>query len=83
MQVRGPALMAAALAASPFAFAAETATGTVKSFGMNAHTLTFEPAISDQLPANFKDPGLKNGESWQPGDPPTFVDEPFERLLAR
>ncbi len=58
-----PAIVAASLVAAPFAFAAESATGTVKSFDMKAHTLTLDSGITYQLPAGFKDPGLKKGEA--------------------
>jgi Cu/Ag efflux protein CusF len=57
-----PALVAVTLAASPFAFAAETATGAIKSFDMKAHTLTLENGTTYMLPAGFKDPGFKKGE---------------------
>jgi Cu/Ag efflux protein CusF len=36
--------------------------GTVKAFDLKAHTLTLADGKTYQLPANFKDPGLKMGE---------------------
>ncbi|MBN9036604.1 MAG: DUF1344 domain-containing protein [Rhizobiales bacterium] len=57
-----PAAVAALLATAPFALAAtQTATGTVKAFDMKAHTLTLNDGVVYQLPAGFKDPGLKAG----------------------
>jgi len=29
------------------------------------------------------DPGLKSGAGWQPGDPPTYVDGPLQKLMAK
>jgi Cu/Ag efflux protein CusF len=61
-----PAAAAALLATAPFALAAgQTATGTVKAFDMKAHTLTLNDGTLYQLPAGFKDPGLKSGEKVQ------------------
>lgn len=65
-----PAAAAALLATAPLALAAtQTATGTVKAFDLKAHTLTLDNGTIYQLPAAFKDPGLKSGEkvqvSWQ------------------
>ena len=57
-----PAVVAAALAAAPFAFAAEVATGAIKSLDMQAGTLTLENGTTYTLPAGFKDPGLRKGE---------------------
>ena len=57
-----PAVVAAVLTASPFAFAAETATGAIKSFDIKANTLTLANGAVYYLPSGFKDPGFKNGE---------------------
>lgn len=73
-----PLLIAVAVAAPGAAFAANTAvpapkpaaasqmeqsiTGTVKAFDLKAHTLTLADGKNYQLPATFKDPGLKAGE---------------------
>lgn len=57
-----PAAVAAVLAASPFAFAAETTAGVIKSFDMKAHTLVLEEGTTYYLPAGFKDPGFKKGK---------------------
>jgi len=56
-----PAVIAAVLATSPFAFAAETATGAVKTFDAKTHMLTLQDGITYNLPLMFKDPGLKAG----------------------
>jgi hypothetical protein len=57
-----PAVVAALLAASPFAFAAETATGAIKAFNMKTHTQTLEDGTMYYLPKGFKDPGFKAGQ---------------------
>jgi len=57
-----PAVVAAVVAASPFAFAAETATGSIKAFDMKGHTLTLQDGTIYYLPSSFKDPGFKAGE---------------------
>lgn len=73
-----PLLIALAAAAPGAAFAATTAapavkpaatsqadqsiSGTVKAFDLKAHTLTLADGKTYQLPASFKDPGLKAGE---------------------
>lgn len=73
-----PLLVALVAAAPGAAFAASTAmpaakpavtsqaeqsiSGTVKSFDLKAHTLTLADGKVYQLPATFKDPGLKAGE---------------------
>lgn len=41
--------------------AAQSAIGTVKAFDLKAHTLTLSDGKVYQLPATFKDPGLKVG----------------------
>lgn len=55
-----PAPAAAAPAAA--ATADQTASGMVKAFDLKAHTLTLADGKIYQLPADFKDPGLKIGE---------------------
>jgi len=35
--------------------------GTVKAFDLSKHTLTLDNGIAYKLPADFKDPGLKDG----------------------
>jgi Cu/Ag efflux protein CusF len=73
-----PLLIALAVAAPGAAFAAgtmapaakpaaatqadQTISGTVKAFDLKAQTLTLADGMVYQLPATFKDPGLKNGE---------------------
>lgn len=73
-----PLLFALVAAVPGAAFAASTATpapqpavtskadqlisGTVKAFDLKAHTLTLADGKIYQLPATFKDPGLKAGE---------------------
>lgn len=73
-----PLLLALVAAAPGAAFAATTAmpaakpavtsqadqsiSGTVKAFDLKAHTLTLADGKIYQLPATFKDPGLKAGE---------------------
>jgi len=42
--------------------ASQSITSTVKAFDLHAHTLTLANGIAYQLPATFKDPGLKAGE---------------------
>lgn len=62
------AAFAAGTAAAPAAKPAVTApmdqstSGTVKAFDLKAHTLTLADGKIYQLPATFKDPGLKAGE---------------------
>jgi Cu/Ag efflux protein CusF len=64
-----PAALAAALALAPAAFAGQTATGSIKSIDMEAHTLTLSDGTVYMLPSSFRDPGLKVGEkvsvSWE------------------
>lgn len=55
----------AALSLAPAALAAESATGTVKSLDMKAHTLTLGNGRIYHLPTSFADPGLKAGEKVQ------------------
>ena len=57
-----PAAIAAALITAPVAFAAETATGTVKSFNTMTHVLTLKDGISYTFPESYKAPALKAGE---------------------
>ncbi|MET0436417.1 MAG: DUF1344 domain-containing protein [Devosia sp.] len=73
-----PLLIALVAVAPGAAFAATTAmpaakpavtsqadqsiSGTVKAFDLKAHTLTLADGKIYQLPATFKDPGLKAGE---------------------
>ncbi|WEJ34885.1 DUF1344 domain-containing protein [Devosia sp. SD17-2] len=40
----------------------QTISGMVKAFDLKAHTLTLADGKTYQLPATFKDPGLKAGE---------------------
>lgn len=56
-----PAALAAIIATAPFAFAAQHATGTVRSFDTKAMTLTLDDNAVYMLPQGFKDPGLKPG----------------------
>ncbi|KQS96364.1 MULTISPECIES: DUF1344 domain-containing protein [unclassified Rhizobium] len=51
-----------AISLSSAAFAASTATGTVRAFDAKAQTLTLKDGTSYMLPASFKDPGIKVGE---------------------
>jgi hypothetical protein len=55
---------AAVVASSSLAFAALT-TGTVKTFDAKAMILTLQDGTPYYLPQNFKDPGLKAGETVQ------------------
>lgn len=57
-----PLVFATTLGVASAAFAATTTTGTVKAFDMKIHTLTLEDGNIYNLPAGFKDPGLKVGE---------------------
>jgi zona occludens toxin (predicted ATPase) len=62
-----PILIALVAAAPGAAFAASAVTpaakpGMVKAFDLKAHTLTLADGKTYQLPATFKDPGLKAGE---------------------
>ncbi len=63
-----PAVIAAVLTASPLAFAADSATGVIKSMDSKAHTITLDNGVTYQLPANFQ-PMLRTGEkvkvSWE------------------
>lgn len=52
----------ALLATPAAALAAQTATGTVKSFSAHDMTLTLSDGTTYMLPKGFKDPGLKAGE---------------------
>ena len=60
-----PIVIAGFLAASPFAFAAQQANGTVKAIDMGSMTLTLADGTIYHLPQGFKDPGLKTGEKVQ------------------
>ena len=44
------------------ATAGQSISSTVKAFDLKSHTLTLANGIAYNLPANFKDPGLKVGE---------------------
>ena len=56
-----PALAAAVLTFTP-ALAAQSATGTVRTYDSKAMTLTLDSGDVYTLPHAFKDPGLKAGE---------------------
>ena len=56
-----PAVVAAVLAALPFAFAADSATGVLKSMDSKQHTITLDNRVTYQLPASYKQT-LKSGE---------------------
>lgn len=61
-----PVAVAAALSVSSAAFAAGPSmdsTGSIKSISMKAHSLTLKDGTVYHLPAGFKDPGLKVGET--------------------
>ncbi|WP_024587921.1 DUF1344 domain-containing protein [Aliihoeflea sp. 2WW] len=57
-----PAAIAAGLALAPAAFAAETATGMIKTIDAKAHTLTLDNGTIYTLPSSFKEKDLKVGE---------------------
>ena len=58
-----PTVIAAVMASSMGAFAAESpTTGTIKALDMKAMSVTLEDGTSFMLPKTFKDPGLKVGE---------------------
>ncbi|SPH16841.1 hypothetical protein DEA8626_00355 [Defluviimonas aquaemixtae] len=58
-----PTIVAAMLATSVGAFAADTTTtDAIKAFDMKAMTLTLQDGSVYYLPKGFKDPGLKVGE---------------------
>jgi Protein of unknown function (DUF1344) len=50
------------VSAASVSFAAEQATGTVKTFNPQKMTLSLDDGTDYTLPASFKDPGLKPGE---------------------
>ncbi|MEI2387144.1 DUF1344 domain-containing protein [Breoghania sp. JC706] len=52
----------ALLASATAAFAAQTTTGTVKSFNHKSMTLTLKDGAKYRLPEGWKNPGLKAGE---------------------
>ena len=58
-------IIAASIAAAPLAFAAENATGTVKSIDLKAHSITLQDGMQFQLPTNFSDPAVKAGQKVQ------------------
>lgn len=60
--ILAPAVLAAALALAPVAFAAQSAAGSIKALDMTTHTLTLDNGTVYYLPTTFKDPGLKVGE---------------------
>ena len=60
-----PASIAAFLAVTPLALAADTTTGTVKAVDLKALTLTLDNGTTFSLPAGFKDPGLTVGSKVQ------------------
>ncbi|MEZ5870644.1 MAG: DUF1344 domain-containing protein [Nitratireductor sp.] len=55
------AAAAAIIASSTFAFAAQTANGTVKSFDQKAETLTLADGGTYWLPKGFSNPAVKAG----------------------
>lgn len=57
-----PLAVIAAIGSAGLALAATTSEGTIKSMDMKAHTITLSDGTIYQLPAGFKDPGLKVGE---------------------
>lgn len=57
-----PALVAASLALAGAAHASVTTHGHIKSVDMKAHTVTLADGTVYQMPANYKDPGLKAGD---------------------
>ncbi len=60
-----PATLAALLAAAPLAMAAQTSTGHVKSFDAKSNVLTLRNGVVYNLPADFKNPGIKSGSKVQ------------------
>lgn len=60
-----PAALAAAIIATPAAFAAQSTAGAIKAFDLKTHTLTLNDGTTYNLPAKFKNPGLKVGERVQ------------------
>jgi len=74
-----PAAVAAVLAATPFAFASQTATGTVKTFNPTAHILALQDGTVYTLPMVFKDPGLRSGTKvsviWEMKNGKLYADE--------
>jgi Cu/Ag efflux protein CusF len=57
-----PAAIAATLALAPVAFAAQTATGTIKTIDATGHKLTMSDGTVYMLPKDFKTSSLKPGE---------------------
>jgi hypothetical protein len=58
-----PTVIAAVMASSMGAFAADTSTtGTIKALDMKAMSVTLNDGTTYMLPKGFKDPGLKVGE---------------------
>ncbi|MGV8955990.1 MAG: DUF1344 domain-containing protein [Cypionkella sp.] len=58
-----PTVIAAVMASTLGAFAADTSTtGTIKALDMKAMSITLNDGTVYMLPKGFKDPGLKVGE---------------------
>jgi Cu/Ag efflux protein CusF len=74
-----PAVAAALLATSAFAFAAQHATGTIKTYDAKAMTVTLADGSTYMLPKKFKDPGLRAGEkvaiSWEKSGTGKLADQ--------
>jgi Cu/Ag efflux protein CusF len=60
-----PTMVAALLATASMAFAAEQATGTIKSIDMSTHMLTLSDGMAFKLGTGVSDKGLKTGEKVQ------------------
>ena len=56
-----PALVAAVVASSSAAFAAQTVNGTVKTINSKQMTLTLTNGALYHLPSGWKDPAVKKG----------------------
>lgn len=74
-----PVAAAAAISFASGALAAQTTTGTVKTFSARHHMLTLKGGETYVLPATFKDPGLKSGEkvriTWNKDNGKHMADE--------
>ena len=57
-----PALLAASLSLAGAAYASTSTTGQIKALDMTAHTVTLSDGTVFQMPAGYKDPGLKVGD---------------------
>ena len=57
-----PAAIAATLALAPIAFAAQSATGTIKALDANHHSLTLSDGTVYMLPRAYQTSRLKVGE---------------------